>query len=69
MNVLIHLYVIPRSISSYFQGVQLFKIAFFLFISPQISACLRYEHLPLSMGQEELVSCSSDYSTRWLAIK
>jgi hypothetical protein len=23
----------------------------------------------LRIGQEELVSCSSDYSTRWLAIK
>jgi hypothetical protein len=24
---------------------------------------------PADIGQEELVSCSSDYSTRWLAIK
>jgi hypothetical protein len=37
----------PRTISTDFQGGQLFKNAFFLFISPQISAYLRYEHLPL----------------------
>jgi hypothetical protein len=26
-------------------------------------------HSYVGIGQEELVSCSSDYSTRWLAIK
>jgi hypothetical protein len=50
INVLKHLYMFPRSINSYFQGVQLFKNAFFLFSSfflPQISASLRYEQVPL----------------------
>jgi hypothetical protein len=28
-----------------------------------------FQTLALTIGQEELVSCSSDYSTRWLAIK
>jgi hypothetical protein len=39
----------PRSISTYFQGVQLFKNAFFRFfhfLLPQISASLRYEQVP-----------------------
>jgi hypothetical protein len=32
----------------------------------------KIEKMPMGrllIGQEELVSCSSDYSTRWLAIK
>jgi hypothetical protein len=41
----------PRAIISYFQGAQLFKNAFFLFISPQMTASRRYEHLPLSSFQ------------------
>jgi hypothetical protein len=47
MNVLKHLYMFPRSIISYFQGVQLFKTGFSPFFLPQISASLRYEHLPI----------------------
>jgi hypothetical protein len=40
----------PKSISTHFQGVQLFKTLFFIFfffLLPQISASLRFEHLPL----------------------
>jgi hypothetical protein len=42
----------PMYISTYFQGVNLFKNApgFFLFLLPQISASLCYEQVPLGLS-------------------